>query len=115
LAFIYHLACVGACALWVERTVASLHFALIEKYETLVFEIPDQFLTLELKQVLARSHRAFFVALPLLASKDVCSRRASFRRADAAQVGNDAGFVTAVGVIECSSATAARRIVSERW
>ena len=47
---------------------------------------------------------------------------ASFRRADAEQVGNKVGFVGNVvdvvavdGVCECSFAIAARQIVSERW
>ena len=40
---------------------------------------------------------------------------ASFRSADAAQVCSNDGFVVDDGVIECSSATAARQIVSERW
>ena len=40
---------------------------------------------------------------------------ASFRSADAAQVCNDVGFVVVDGVIECSVASAARQIVSERW
>ena len=41
------------------------------------------------------------------------SRRggASFRRADAAQVCNHAGFVAVDGAFECSVATAARQIV----
>jgi hypothetical protein len=45
------------------------------------------------------------------------SRRgsASLRRADAAQVCNNVGFVADDGQIECSSAKAARQIVSERW
>ena len=37
------------------------------------------------------------------------------RRADAAQVCNNVGFVAVDGVFECSVATAARQIVSERW
>ena len=40
---------------------------------------------------------------------------ASFRSADAAQVCNDVGFVAVDGPFECSFATAARQIVSERW
>ena len=40
---------------------------------------------------------------------------ASLRRADAAQVCNDLGFVTVDGEFECSVAIAARQIVSERW
>ncbi len=40
---------------------------------------------------------------------------ASFRRADAAQVCNNVGFVFLDGVFECSFATTARQIVSERW
>jgi hypothetical protein len=45
------------------------------------------------------------------------SRRgsASLRRADAAQVCSNVGFVAVDGVFECSVATAARHIVSERW
>ena len=45
------------------------------------------------------------------------SRRgsASLRRADAAQVCNNVGFFFVDGAFECSSATAARQIVSERW
>ena len=41
--------------------------------------------------------------------------RASFRRADAAQVCSNVGFVEVDGVFECSVAKAARQIVSERW
>jgi hypothetical protein len=37
------------------------------------------------------------------------------RRADAAQVCSDVGFLVADGVFECSIAIAARQIVSERW
>jgi hypothetical protein len=40
---------------------------------------------------------------------------ASFRRADAAQVCNDVGFVVVDGAFECSVAIAARQIVSKRW
>ena len=40
---------------------------------------------------------------------------ASFRSADAAQVCSDVGSVEENGVFECSFATAARQIVSERW
>ena len=40
---------------------------------------------------------------------------ASFRSADAAQVYNNVGFLAVDGVFECSVATAARQIVSERW
>jgi hypothetical protein len=40
---------------------------------------------------------------------------ASFRRADAAQVCNNVGFVVVDGAFECSVAKAARQIVSERW
>ena len=41
---------------------------------------------------------------------------ASFRRADAAQICNNGGFVLeGDGPTECSVATAARQIVSERW
>ena len=42
---------------------------------------------------------------------------ASLRRADAAQVCSNVGFVEVDGVIECSvvSSIAARQIVSERW
>ena len=40
---------------------------------------------------------------------------ASLRRADAAQVCNDVGFVEVDGQCECSPAPAARQIVSERW
>ena len=45
------------------------------------------------------------------------SRRgsASFRRVDAAQVCNHVGFIVVDGHFECSVATAARQIVSERW
>ena len=45
------------------------------------------------------------------------SRRggASLRRADAAQVCNNVGFVVFDGVFECSFAIPARQIVSERW
>ncbi len=42
-------------------------------------------------------------------------RCASLRRADAAQVCSNLGFVAGDGVFECSAATAARQIVSERW
>jgi hypothetical protein len=38
-----------------------------------------------------------------------------FRRADAAQVCSNVGFVAVDGVFECSVANAARQIVSERW
>ena len=37
------------------------------------------------------------------------------RRADAAQVCSNLGFVVADGAFECSVAKAARQIVSERW
>ena len=40
---------------------------------------------------------------------------ALFRRADAAQVCNNVGFVVVDGAFECSVAKAARQIVSERW
>ncbi len=40
---------------------------------------------------------------------------ASLRRADAAQVCNNGGFVSFDGIFECSVAIAARQIVSERW
>ena len=40
---------------------------------------------------------------------------ASFRSADAAQVCNKVGFVVNDGPFECSLASAARPIVSERW
>ena len=40
---------------------------------------------------------------------------ASLRRADAAQVCSNLGFVVADGPFECSPANAARQIVSERW
>ena len=40
---------------------------------------------------------------------------ASFRSADAAQVCSNVGFILVDGVLECSVATAARKIVSERW
>jgi hypothetical protein len=40
---------------------------------------------------------------------------ASLRRADAAQVCNNLGFVAVDGPFECSFAEAARQIVSERW
>jgi hypothetical protein len=40
---------------------------------------------------------------------------ASFGRADAAQVCSNIGVVAVVGAFECSVATAARQIVSERW
>ncbi len=40
---------------------------------------------------------------------------ASFRRADTAQVCSNVGFVEVDGPCECSAATAARQIVSERW
>ena len=40
---------------------------------------------------------------------------ASLRGADTAQVCNNVGFVAVDGVFECSFATAARQIVSERW
>jgi hypothetical protein len=40
---------------------------------------------------------------------------ASLRRADAAQVCNNVGFVVADGLFECSFEIAARQIVSERW
>ncbi len=45
------------------------------------------------------------------------SRRggASLRSADAAQVCNNVGSFPVDGVVECSAATAARQIVSERW
>ena len=39
----------------------------------------------------------------------------SLRRADAAQVCSNLGFVVVDGDFECSSARAARQIVSERW
>jgi hypothetical protein len=37
------------------------------------------------------------------------------RRADAAQVCNDVGFVTVDGAFECSFDIAARQIVNDRW
>ena len=41
---------------------------------------------------------------------------ASFRRADAAQICNNGSFILeGDGPTECSVATAARQIVSERW
>jgi hypothetical protein len=40
---------------------------------------------------------------------------ALFRSTDAAQVCNHVGLVELDGEFECSFATAARRIVSERW
>ena len=40
---------------------------------------------------------------------------ASLRRADAAQVCSNLGLVVVDGQVECSSAIAARQIVSERW
>ena len=40
---------------------------------------------------------------------------ASYRSADAAQVFSNVGFVEEDGPFECSVATAARQIVSERW
>ena len=40
---------------------------------------------------------------------------ALLRRADAAQVCNDVGFVVVDGAFECSVAKPARQIVSERW
>ncbi len=40
---------------------------------------------------------------------------ASLRRADAAQVCSNVGFVAVDGYFECSVATAAKQSVSERW
>ena len=77
----------------------------------------------ELKQLRQRAQRgAKEEELIMQDGGRVCSRPlpqrggcASLRRADAAQVCSNVGFVAVDGALECSAATAARQIVSERW
>ena len=59
-------------------------------------------------------NKIYFGVSSHAASGGAARGSASFRSADAAQVCNNVGFVFGDGVFECSEATAARQIVSER-
>ncbi len=56
----------------------------------------------------ANKNKIYFGGHSRAASRGAARGSASFRRADAAQVGNNIGFVVVDGAFECSVAIAAR-------